>query len=114
MSDVLDRDHEGELFRTRLVVDDGTARVTVLGEIDLAVRDAFRDVLDYAIDSSAEAVEVDLAGVEYLDSSGCQCLVGAHRRAAARGLSLQVVEMSDAVQRILALTDLLDTLTTDR
>ena len=114
MSDVLDRDHEGELFRTRLVVDDGTARVTVLGEIDLAVRDAFRDVLDYAIDSSAEAVEVDLAGVEYFDSSGCQCLVGAHRRAAARGLSLQVVEMSDAVQRILALTDLLDTLTTDR
>jgi anti-sigma B factor antagonist len=114
MSDVLDRDHEGELLRTRLVVDNGTARLTVLGEIDLAVRDSFRDVLDYAIDSSADAVEVDLAGVEYLDSSGCQSLVAAHRRAAARDLSLQVVEMSDAVQRILALTDLLDMLTTDR
>ncbi|MET1003700.1 MAG: STAS domain-containing protein [Acidimicrobiia bacterium] len=114
MSDVLDRDHEGKLFRTRLVVGEGTARLTVLGEIDLAVREAFRDVLDYAIDSSVDAVEVDLAGVEYLDSSGCQCLVAAYRRAAARGLSLQVVEMSDAVQRILALTGLLDMLTTGR
>jgi hypothetical protein len=31
MSDVLDRDHEGELFRTRLVVDEGTARLTRRG-----------------------------------------------------------------------------------
>jgi anti-sigma B factor antagonist len=53
--------------------DDGTATVTVVGEIDLATAPEFRRALDAAA-STHSAIEVDLRGVTYLDSTGVDAL----------------------------------------
>jgi anti-sigma B factor antagonist len=58
--------------------------VELRGDLDVSVRDAFRDVLDRARDISRNVV-LDLAGVPLIDSTGLGLLVRAHQRARHRG-----------------------------
>lgn len=77
--------------------DEATARrVWVFGQVDLAAVDQLRD----ALSGEQPRVEVDLSGVTFMDASGVGCLVGATE---TRGVTL--VAISDAVDRILELTD---------
>lgn len=51
----------------------GGALLTVVGEIDLATAPGFRRALDAAA-STHSAIEIDLRGVSYLDSTGIDAL----------------------------------------
>ena len=89
---------------TRYVLD-GTTVVVPWGEIDLAVRDRFRDCLA-GCDGD---VVVDLVDVTFLDSSGIGVIVGQWKRLAPEG-SLTVrnpnAQVSD-VLRVVGLDQLL-------
>ena len=52
---------------------DGTATLTVAGEIDMASAPQFRRALEEAT-SSHSATQVDLRGVRYFDSAGVDAL----------------------------------------
>lgn len=67
----------------------GCAIVTVAGEIDIATVARLRQRLN-ALADSARPVVVDLDQIDFIDS-GLGAIVGAARRAAAHGTSLQVV-----------------------
>ena len=67
----------------------GHVRVTVAGECDLAVSDRLITVLLAAVDES-RLVVVDLAGLDFLDSSGVHGLVLAHRAARERVIAARV------------------------
>ena len=49
-------------------------------------------------------VEVDLSGVDFIDSSGLKALLVVHRQLLERGSSLTLVDPSDSAQRLLDLT----------
>jgi anti-sigma B factor antagonist len=68
----------------------GCAIVTVAGEIDIATVARLRQRLN-ALADSARPVVADLDQVSFMDASGLGAIVGAARRAAAHGTSLQVV-----------------------
>ncbi|MDF3299088.1 STAS domain-containing protein [Streptomyces tropicalis] len=53
---------------------DGTALLTVSGEIDMSNSDAFAEALAKALDATAEPLVLDLSAVEYLDSAGLTVL----------------------------------------
>src|SRR5580692_12047768 len=55
--------------------DDGTATVTVRGEIDAATADAFYQRLADVASGSPRRLVIDLAGVDFLDSSGLRAFV---------------------------------------
>jgi anti-anti-sigma factor len=59
----------------RTATNDGTFAVTVVGEIDVASIDSFREAAAAAADSAAAQVVVDLAGCSFIDSSGLLVLV---------------------------------------
>lgn len=46
-------------------------------------------------------IELDLAGVEHIDSAGCQLLILAKREAHAAGKTLAIVAHSPAVQSLI-------------
>ena len=52
---------------------DGTAHLTIVGEIDLASAPRFRDALEQAT-STQSAIAIDLRGVTYFDSAGVDAL----------------------------------------
>jgi anti-sigma B factor antagonist len=48
-----------------------------------------------------ERIELDLSGVERIDSAGCQLLILAKREASAAGKALAIVAHSPAVQSLI-------------
>ena len=90
----------------------GTARVTVLGEIDLSNSDVLRaGLLNVLSALHPRHIEVDLAGVTFMDCSGLTVLVVAGKVAARTGCRLRITNPQPVVRRILDLTGLLGVLT---
>ena len=83
--------------------DVGGLRVSLRGECDLAVREELVATLLAAVGRSA-VVTVDLAEVDFLDSSGVHGLVTAYHAAKREGVPLHVVNAGGVVADVLDLT----------
>jgi len=68
----------------------GYAIVAVAGEVDIATVTQLRERL-FELAASGRPLVVDIDQVRFIDSAGLAALLGASRRAAAHGASLQVV-----------------------
>jgi anti-sigma B factor antagonist len=88
-------------------------RVRVAGEVTMENVAELKTVLFRAIDDvRAKAVEVDLAFVTFIDSTGIGKLVSARAHALTNGSDLWVVNASPGVRRVLSLLGLLEILET--
>lgn len=77
--------------------------VSVSGEVDVSNASQLRDELDRALESGSHTVEVDLANVPYIDSTGIGVLVGTAHRAADKNMELVVSNPQRNVERVLNL-----------
>jgi anti-anti-sigma factor len=92
----------------------GTARVAVTGEIDLSTAGVLRTKLLNVLSAlHPHRIEVDLAGVTFLDCSGVTVLIVAGNAAARTGCQLRITNPQPIVRRVLDLTGLLDVLTAE-
>ncbi|MGX1549206.1 anti-sigma factor antagonist [Streptomyces adustus] len=85
--------------------------VTASGEIDLHSSPALGQVLQDALDQSADGVDIDLTGIAFCDCSGLNVLLRVRRHARETAKTLTVRVSSPAVQRLLELTGTVDVLT---
>lgn len=85
--------------------DHGWTIVTLTGEIDVATVPRLREHLAGACACEAGII-VDLTRVDFLDSAGLGVLVGALRRARARGRTLRLVCPCDRIRYVLTRTGL--------
>ena len=81
------------------------ACVQLVGEVDIAVTDELVAAVRACL-AEAAAVELDCAGVTFIDSSGLGSVVLLHKEANAAGKSLTLVNVTDPVHRLLRLTGL--------
>jgi anti-sigma B factor antagonist len=79
-----------------LVISSDGSRLVVSGEIDAHTAPS----LAAAIDAAGDSVTLDLAGVEFVDSSGLRVLIDAHQRLAEQDGSLTIASPSEAVTRL--------------
>jgi anti-anti-sigma factor len=92
----------------------GTARVAVIGEIDLSTADLLRArLLNVSSALHPHRIEVDLAGVTFLDCSGITALIIAADLTARTGCQLRITNPRPIVRRVLDLTGLLGVLTAE-
>ncbi|GHJ58859.1 hypothetical protein NOK12_13770 [Nocardioides sp. OK12] len=82
----------------------GHARLVVTGELDLGSVPTLRDALARALPFATQCLDLDLAGVVFLDAAGLGALVWCQRRARAAGGECRVVASSAVVERLLHLT----------
>jgi anti-anti-sigma factor len=88
-----------------------TARVAVVGEVDLATAPTLRDRLLTVLHDEAPAVlEVDLAGVGFVDCTGIGALVAVRNSTVRTGRQMRVTHPQPIVRRVLDLTGLLGVL----
>jgi anti-sigma B factor antagonist len=86
---------------------DGQAVVVLRGELDVAA--AVRVVAEITVVAARERdIVVDLAGLEFIDSSGVAALVRARNHARHAGGDLLLAAPRQQVLRVLALTRLID------
>ena len=86
-------------------------RIKIQGDLDLASSGDLGRYLASQLDGPARRVELDLSGVEFIDSNGLHTLIAAHRDATARGSHLVLVAPSSVVGTLLELTGCLDIFT---
>ncbi len=89
-------------------VEDGTARLTVTGELtETARRPLVRVLTDLLLGQPAPArVELDLSAVTYMNSAGMAVLVQLQKLAAPRGIEVALVKPPPTVVRPLQLSGL--------
>jgi anti-anti-sigma factor len=90
----IDTDHDGD-----------TLRVKLSGEFDLTAIGDFRDVVEDP-ERTWQHAEIDMRDVVFMDSSGLQALVSLNNRARERDLDVTLLQPSEPVKRLLALTGL--------
>ena len=81
--------------------DDGAAKLSVVGEIDVSCASELRDAVNDLLVEDGSPVEVDLAEVPYIDSTGIGVLVCAAHRAAEAGQAFAVTNPQRNVRRVL-------------
>lgn len=86
-------------------------RVTPSGEVDRDTAPDLRRRLTEAVGlAGSGVVDVDLAQVTFMDSSGIGALIAGHRLATTTGATLRVRDAGPAVRTVLELTNVWDLL----
>jgi anti-sigma B factor antagonist len=93
-------------IETRTVGDvrvlDCSGKIT-LGEGTMAIRNAVRDILK----NNGKKIILNLADVNYIDSSGIGELVSTYTTVAREGGSMKLLNLTKKIQELLAITKLL-------
>ena len=92
------------------VLDNGTARISLEGELDLAGARQMEERLAEIEGGEPSRVEVDLGRLAFIDSTGLRLLLQADARARERGCELVIRPGLPSVQRVFEVTGALDVL----
>jgi anti-sigma B factor antagonist len=88
-------------------LDSGVAVITVVGEVDVATCGLLREgLLRVVTDENYRGMVINLAGVNFIDSTGLGVLVGVWRRVTATDTCLALAMPSRQVKNILDTTGL--------
>jgi anti-sigma B factor antagonist len=91
----------------RTLADDGTATVTVLGEIDFANCDELAECVREAVrDWSPTTLRVDLQLAAFIDTTGIGALIEGYKDVTAIGSRFVVVNPTRSFRRVLDVTGL--------
>lgn len=89
------------------LADDGTAVVTVTGEIDFTNADEIvRGISDAMSDWQPTRLQVDLGSASFIDSTGLGALIAGYRTVTEAGIRFEVVNPSPGFLRVLNVTGL--------
>ncbi len=88
-----------------LVISQNDGALVVSGELDAHTAPQLAEAIGNV---SGDAIVVDMAGVEFVDSSGLRALIDAHQAAEAADRRLVIREPSSSVQRLFDISGVLD------
>lgn len=84
----------------------GVATIMMTGRFDFNVQREFKDAYDPCLsDTAVNMIEVNLAGIDYLDSSALGMLLMLRERATASGKSLKLCKPGSSVAQILEIAN---------
>ena len=90
---------------------EGTVRcIGLIGEFDLEALPEVGDALSASLSDGTSAVQIDLQGLTFLDSSGIRALFMALRESETAGTTLTIIPGPPNVQRVFEVAGLLDVL----
>jgi anti-sigma B factor antagonist len=99
-------------FSVSVTRDDETAILSLSGELDIASVPELREVATGELDRpECRRIVLDLADLDFLDSTGLGCWVELRTQAAGRGKALVVRSVPLTVQRILQIGGLFEMFT---
>ncbi len=91
---------------TNVTATDGCAVISLKGRFDFNAHREFRDAVDQALKSdAAQEVRVDLAEVDYLDSSALGMLLMLRDRARGAGRSVSLANCRGAVKQVVEIAN---------
>jgi anti-sigma B factor antagonist len=98
------------MLTVQVVYDGSTTRLVANGEIDASSANTFEAAANQALAEAPTAIEIDLADVGFIDSSGLRAIISLSNRAKEQRVEISVTGLSAAARRVLEITGLIDTL----
>jgi anti-sigma B factor antagonist len=95
-----------EPFRVEIAHEGGVVRVCPVGEVDLATVGEIEARIQELRAAGCTCVLMDLRGTTFLDCSGLRLVLEAQASSAADGWDFGLIEGSERVQRVFAVTGL--------
>ena len=89
-------------MKFKTIEQENISTVFLDGEIDMDVADNVREVIFPLIDSGKE-VHLNLKSVQYMDSSGISVIVESNQRAKEKNTKVELKELSQPVEKVLAM-----------
>jgi anti-sigma B factor antagonist len=87
----------------RRIEPDQTVTLVAEGELDVFTSARVREEL-LALEASGEKrINIDLAGIRYLDSTGMSVIIGSNKRLRAEGRELWITGASSQVEKVLTI-----------
>jgi anti-sigma B factor antagonist len=93
-------------FQVTVTERDDGAVVAVAGELDVATAPELREALYRVIEQQPSLVVVDLAAMDFIDSTGLGVLVGALKRVKEQDGALELRSLSPSAKRVFEITGL--------
>ena len=85
-------------MQAKLTNSDGRAIIQLQGRFDFNAHREFREVVDSALASAEREIQVDLGGVDYLDSSALGMLLMLRDKAKAASREVSLARCTGAVK----------------
>ena len=98
------------LLRMDVATADGTARVRLAGDLDLSTVPALQARVEALRGEGSTQIVLDLAELDFIDSTGLRLILELHGEAARDGFTLALVPGGHAVQRVFDITGTADVL----
>ena len=100
----------GAAFAIQGITDRSQHKVNLGGEMDLSSLPAFEAAIDDACRVRAEAVVLDLSGLEFLDVAGVRAICIARTRIVGSGMELRIIPGPRNVHRLFEFAGLVEEL----
>jgi anti-anti-sigma factor len=84
---------------------DGSTAIVLQGRFDFNAHREFRDAVERALKEAAPQIKVDLAGVDYLDSSALGMLLMLRDKAKGAGKSVSLANARGAVKQVIEIAN---------
>lgn len=92
-------------MQANLTVTDGRAVVKLQGRFDFNAHRDFRDAVDKALATTANEIHIDMAAVDYLDSSALGMLLMLRDKAKSASRDVALTNCSGAVKQVLEIAN---------
>jgi anti-sigma B factor antagonist len=101
-----ERDFDSDFSEIDVSYSGSEAVITLTGELDLSNAPTLHECLLEASSGGADTIEVDIARLTFIDSTGLGVLVAAQKRLKSNGGSLVISGPTARVMRVLAVSGL--------
>ncbi|WP_327043472.1 STAS domain-containing protein [Microbispora sp. NBC_01189] len=94
-----------------VTLEPGTARLVLTGELDYTTVDEAAEEVDKVLADNPRVIELDLAGLRFVDSSGMAVVMNLYRGAEERGAAFRIVALTAYLRhllRVIALDDVFE------
>ncbi len=88
-------------MQTNVSIKDGKVVIGLQGRFDFNAHREFREAVDQAIKEAANAIQVDLGGVDYLDSSALGMLLMLRDKAKGAGKEVALANARGSVKQVI-------------
>ena len=84
----------------------GVWEFSLVGEVDISNAHYFRRQLETALAECRQSITIDLAELNYIDSTGLGVIIGVYGAVKKDGLSVKVLNPRDNVKKLLVISGL--------
>jgi anti-sigma B factor antagonist len=99
------------VFKVEFADSAETCLIRLRGELDLDSAPVLDGEIDRVIAAAARPITIDLADLEFIDSTGLRCLLRAQRLSESNGVPMELLSPTGQVDLVLRLTGLRKVLT---